>query len=50
MCTNLPPWFASPVQAPIQQYARTLMERARQRLQMRLTDEVELGTGRGNDR
>ncbi|EFN57450.1 hypothetical protein CHLNCDRAFT_142934 [Chlorella variabilis] len=34
-------------QAPIQQYARSLLTRARQRLQMRLADSVDLGSGPG---
>lgn len=46
---QLPNPHASPMQAPIQQYARSLMERARQRLQMRLADEIELGTARGGE-
>ena len=31
--------------APVQQYACTLIDRARQRIQMRLADSVELGEG-----
>ena len=39
------PKEAAAKQAPVQQYARTLLDRARQRIQMRLADSVELGGG-----
>ena len=42
---NFLPKEAAAKQAPVQQYARSLLERARQRIQMRLADSVELGGG-----
>lgn len=39
------PTHLPPLQAPIQQFSQTLTDRARQRLAMRLTDEVAVGAG-----
>ena len=38
---------APAAQAPMQQYAAVLLERAKQRLQMRTAQEMELGDGAG---